>query len=394
MSEAAEAAEQEYIVQKNDTLTTISLKFDTTVQWLCEVNKLPNDFIYTGQVLKIKQPGPMDRTEVAYNIRLKDTNSDESEHEIIGSLTCKSGLLSFTPNDPKQNMIVIDLLTHLQSAFVDYSEIKNKIEVPDTNEVQSLLVVTYLKDRNDAFTLSTASFSGCKNKLKPIYDLMKEQAKIIQEKENFIVPKVQPTIRAPSPEPKSLDLAVPEKEVKVKKPKRPLKPIKLIGTSKILRQEDITHIRTNFPFYFRGHDWKLLYQLSSDGSSYLSFFEKCQNASPVVFSIITDAGERIGAYVSCGFKVSRNYYGSGETFVFRCQPEFQFYRWQSSNKYFVSSSKDEIAIGGGGASAIWIDGNFLHAFSESCPTFGSPSLTSTPNFKILDIEVWNILDSV
>ena len=74
--------------------------------------------------------------------------------------------------------------------------------------------------------------------------------------------------------------------------------------------------------------------------------------------------------------------------MFSCVPQFHAYKWQNSNEYFISSSKDEISIGGGGAAAIWINGDFLHAFSEPCPTFGSPVLTQTSNFKILDVEVW------
>jgi LysM repeat protein len=455
MSEAADAAEQEYIVQKSDTLISISLKFNMSVQWICEVNSLPNEIVYTGQVLKIKPPGPMERTQVAYNITLKNTNYNETKMEDYGTLTCKSGLLSFTPNDPKRKTLVIDLVTHLQSGFFDNSEMKNEFPFDDEKgEEQSLLVVTYLRDKNDAFTLSTANFCGKKKELRLVYELMLEQAKIVQEKEEFVVPNIHAVIGvnaieipivpekvpevneppfsekvpeitnvSPSPEkvPEIINVSPsPEKVPEVKneplspgkapevngeppspgkapKPrasKRERKPVKLIGTSRVLRPEDIEGIRSCFPYHYKAHAWKLLYQLSSDGSSYLSFFEKVHDANPVLCAILTDSGERIGAFVSCGFKVSRNFYGTGETFVFKCQPEFQFYRWQSTNKYFVATSKDEIAIGGGGASALWIGGNFLNAFSEPCPTFGSPSLTSTPNFKILDIEVWKVSSDV
>jgi hypothetical protein len=71
-------------------------------------------------------------------------------------------------------------------------------------------------------------------------------------------------------------------------------------------------------------------------------------------------------------------------------PDFVVYEWSKSNQYFISSTEQEIAIGGGGASAIWIDANLLTAFSEICPTFDSPSLTKEIRFKILNMEAWKI----
>ena len=73
-------------------------------------------------------------------------------------------------------------------------------------------------------------------------------------------------------------------------------------------------------------------------------------------------GDKIGAFIPQQLKKSREYYGTGETFVFRFTPSFEFFGWnKDSNQYFISSSSQEISIGGGGSSAIWIDGDLLNA---------------------------------
>lgn len=172
---------------------------------------------------------------------------------------------------------------------------------------------------------------------------------------------------------------------------KPLFPIELKnGTSNILLSEDPTLIRRSIPYRYRNGNWNLLYQLSRDGSSYFTFFNRTQKKTPLILLISTDKNEKIGAYLSCGIHGSSRFYGSGETFVFRLFPHFECFKWSQANNYFISSTDNEIVIGGGGASAIWIDSKMASAYSGECETFASPSLTSEPNFTIIDIEVWSI----
>ena len=452
--DAAEEAAKEYVVEKHDTLRSISLKFNIPIHWLMEINNLPNDFVYTGQKLRICEPGPMDKMETATNIIFlnpQEDNSNQFSFEDIGTLTCKSGLLSFSPDCARFGRLFIDLTAHLQSTIIpvfpipDYCQEKAQKVCDD--QVLSLLVITYLAKKDDPFSLSTARFAGKNEKLAPIYDLLVKQAEIIQKKENYTVPSISPQdmqtmdkvtatkgkrrnsipnlfkkkaedlkpssldshIQGPMPirlgGPQSLSIrpqqslplhpplppmAPPSPQTPTKRPKKELRKITLIGTSAFLTDDIISNIRNNLPYHFRTYNWELLYQLSTHGASYSTFFEKCLNTGPVVFLLLTDKSEVIGSFISSGFKKSNNYYGTGETFVFSCQPEFKAYKWQNSNQYFVSTSKDEIAIGGGGSSAIWLDGHLLNAYSEPCSTFSSPSLTSSYYFKISNIEVWKI----
>ena len=69
------------------------------------------------------------------------------------------------------------------------------------------------------------------------------------------------------------------------------------------------------------------------------------------------------------------------------------YPWTSRNEYIIYSDEDRIIIGGGGASALLIEADFLRGLSQpNCPTFGSSVLSSTQDFVIDCMEVWTFED--
>ena len=67
----------------------------------------------------------------------------------------------------------------------------------------------------------------------------------------------------------------------------------------------------------------------------------------------------------------------------------KIYPWHpESNAYFMFSNTECIAMGGGGAFALYLDKDFLHGVSGPCETFGSDILASSEDFIISDIEFW------
>jgi hypothetical protein len=172
-----------------------------------------------------------------------------------------------------------------------------------------------------------------------------------------------------------------------------LPPVTILGESKILQIPQIAQIRQTLPKRFLHRNWEMLWQLSTDGCSFASMYGKLHKIEPAVLILKTDSDEILGAYLSQGLKNSKRYYGSGETFVFGFSPQFKSYHWQgaATNALFISSSTDGIAIGGGGTVAIWIGVDMLQGHSEPCSTFGSKPLTTRPNFRIIDLEVWKII---
>ena len=62
------------------------------------------------------------------------------------------------------------------------------------------------------------------------------------------------------------------------------------------------------------------------------------------------------------------------------------------NNFFMFSTANCIAVGGGGHFAIWLDEDLLYGNSSPCPTFDNPCLSGRENFEVLSIEVWHLHD--
>jgi len=54
-----------------------------------------------------------------------------------------------------------------------------------------------------------------------------------------------------------------------------------------------------------------------------------------------------GALTSCALKVSDHFYGTGESLLFRFNPQFQVYNWTGDNMYFIKGNNESLAIGAG-----------------------------------------------
>ncbi|CAH8465892.1 unnamed protein product [Schistosoma turkestanicum] len=71
---------------------------------------------------------------------------------------------------------------------------------------------------------------------------------------------------------------------------------------------------------------------------------------------------------------------------------FQKFIWSGKNSYFINGGHDSLTIGcSQGHSAIQLDDVLLHGHSDSCETFDSPQLTSTPDFIITALEIWSFI---
>ncbi|OHS98756.1 TLD family protein [Tritrichomonas foetus] len=390
-----------YIVAPGDTIQSIALKFDTSVAWIKKQNNLFSDMIFDGDILKVMPenadylpPDPI----LCFHF---DTDNKFPPEK--GRLFIIDDTLVFQPDSLRMKPLRINLVGHVES-----------VSIPHPSGEHFIIMISYLSDYTNPQTMTMAYFYDTPQKIQTIVDEVKKAAARAQMQKNFPAPDPD-AIRAQQPSRwrrssnASVDEAMKsnkmgnissssricEESIQTLPPPRKrirLSQVQIVGDpSTILTQSDIDNVRANMPYRFRNMQWKLLYRLSVDGASYTTFFRRTEKASPVVLLLQTDIGENIGSYISCGLKFSRHYYGNGEVFIFRTSPKFEVYKWSiANNEYFVSSTQTEISIGGGGSSAIWIDGKLLSAISEPCPTFGSPCLTKTSNFKIIDLEIWKI----
>jgi len=58
------------------------------------------------------------------------------------------------------------------------------------------------------------------------------------------------------------------------------------------------------------------------------------------------------------------------------------------NSFFMESSLDHIAVGGGGGNAIYLDEDFYNGRSSHCDTYNNDILASGDSFECVLFECW------
>ncbi|XP_015238834.1 PREDICTED: oxidation resistance protein 1 isoform X2 [Cyprinodon variegatus] len=160
--------------------------------------------------------------------------------------------------------------------------------------------------------------------------------------------------------------------------------------SELLEADQIEKLARNLPPRTIGYPWTLAFGTSKHGMSIKTLYRAMQGQDTPVLLVIKDSdGQVFGALASEPFKVSEGFYGTGETFLFTFNPDFQVYKWTGDNMFFIKGDMDSLAFGGGsGEFGLWLDGDLYHGRSHSCKTFGNPMLSKKEDFFVQDIEVW------
>ena len=388
-----EPKREQYVVGAGDTLKSIAMKFDIPVAWLKQSNHIFSNDVFPGDVLTILPPPPSSVQLDPINVEWFDSEHIRENEQ--GKLFLVGDLLRFEPAKRTVKPININIIGYLECAVLPH---------PRNGVAHHALFLTYLDDPYDTASLSVASFEGEKELLARYADAIAKRAEYTRKEKRYTPPDANAIHRLALQEriqsdpgkmkvPQANVVAMPAPVMRRPRTVSHLPDIDLMGgTSRILGFSDVSRIRSGLPIRFKYASWLLLFQLSRDGKSYTTFYDKTQRHEPLVLVIRTADGDKLGAYVSNGLKMSRRYYGSGETFVFHFNPEYHDYHWSvtNGNQYFVASSREEIALGGGGSSAIWLDGEFRTGVSEPCKTYNSPALASKTRFEVLEVEVWVI----
>uniref|UniRef100_M4A2N1 Nuclear receptor coactivator 7-like n=1 Tax=Xiphophorus maculatus TaxID=8083 RepID=M4A2N1_XIPMA len=166
----------------------------------------------------------------------------------------------------------------------------------------------------------------------------------------------------------------------------------LSHASQLLDDFRLQKIAANLPPRTQGYPWQLVYSTINHGSSLKTLYRNMADLDSPVLLVIRDMHKKVfGAFSSDPFRVSKYCYGTGETFLFSFNPDFQQYRWSGENSYFVNGNWESLQIGGGGAGfALWLDADLYHGASFSCPTFRNAPLSTNEDFIVQDVEVWTI----
>ncbi|MEQ2244761.1 hypothetical protein ILYODFUR_020497 [Ilyodon furcidens] len=162
--------------------------------------------------------------------------------------------------------------------------------------------------------------------------------------------------------------------------------------SQLLDEYHLQKLVAHLPPRTQGYLWQLAYSTVIHGSSLKTLYRNMANLDSPVLLVIKDMHKKVfGAFCSDPFRVSKYCYGTGETFLFSFNPDFQLYRWSGENSYFVSGNLESLQIGGGGGGfALWLDADLYHGASFSCPTFHNAPLSTHEDFIVQDVEVWTM----
>jgi TLD len=195
-----------------------------------------------------------------------------------------------------------------------------------------------------------------------------------------------------------------------------------------------------------GDNFWMKYSMVRDGASFYTFLQHARGAKYSILAIETVEGEVFGAFTAEPWRKNWNYYGSGESFLWKMrhsrktkchsiidqaqmESEIDVYPYTGVNSCIQLCTSDKIAVGGGthelSASSLksrksegssfdtvshdekrdefkdheWgfgltIESDFLHGTTSPCLTFGSPPLSSEhPSgslFEIMNLELWTL----
>lgn len=159
--------------------------------------------------------------------------------------------------------------------------------------------------------------------------------------------------------------------------------------SDILTPEIADQLSSILPLSVRFSPWLLAYSPKKHGVSIQSFYRNLADRGPSLVCVRDSNGKIFGGYASESWAPLNKYYGTGESFVFTLiGDDVKIYPWAARNVFIQYGDDKMIAMGGGGESALVINGSFLRGSSQKCTTFLNERLSSEDDFVIRDLEFW------
>lgn len=370
---------QYYKCTKDDTLVSISIRFDVSVSKLKRINKarlIGGDKIFPGMM-----------------IRLHDDNSLFNSPDSINTKTNSNNKFNSNSNQRNKDNKDNDSNT-FDSIFKAISPLSTTI----TNGISSLSLMSNGKG-NTSLSLSNSisNFLGVETK-QPRDDnkvrrdngfnddnidhdfLSKELAHVIDSHKSYNDDDKNTDAESLEPAPR---------DIIEYQPSGP----QLIGLGKILTLEYARQLRHFLPRMLQIENMSLLYSMLNDGSDMTSFYRNIKGSQYSILIIETTKGGVFGGFTSVPWKITTKYYGTGECFLFKVDNNGTVinYPWSLQNDFFMYSSVDQVAMGGGADGfGFIIDKDFITGSTQPCPTFNNPSLTDEAgtSFKILNAECW------
>ncbi|XP_044119013.1 TLD domain-containing protein 2 isoform X3 [Neovison vison] len=203
-------------------------------------------------------------------------------------------------------------------------------------------------------------------------------------------------------------------------PEDPVEP-QLAEASQVLGASEIRQLSLHLPARVLGHPWSLAFCTSRDGFSLRSLYRQMEGHSGPVLLVLRDQDgqtpisrnfhlkateltssrwssflsrmpltvEMFGAFSSSAIRLSKGFYGTGETFLFSFSPQLKVFKWTGSNSFFVKGDLDSLMMGSSsGQFGLWLDGDLYRGGSHPCATFNNEVLARQEQFCIKELEAW------
>lgn len=184
----------------------------------------------------------------------------------------------------------------------------------------------------------------------------------------------------------------PDTTRRARRRQRAIRVPRMSHKSSIVQSPDlVAPLHSHLPARYQGSDWHNVYSTMRHGISLKTFYANCAGTDPIIVLIRDEGGSVFGTYTSVPWKSSKQYYGTGEGFVFTISPEFSVYKWSRQNSFFQLGSGESIALGGGGKFAIFLDSMLEYGSSGPCATFNSPCLASKSEFRCVVLEAYKLI---
>lgn len=201
----------------------------------------------------------------------------------------------------------------------------------------------------------------------------------------------------PTSDASAVSACAPGKEDEVLQPHSRRRMQRVASESNLIVQQHVEALTEALPERFRHHTWGLAYSTKRDGISLQTLYRRVRGDAPTILVVEDSDGYLFGVFASEAWKVHERFYGTGETFVFQLKPEVRTWRWNQEahcqehrNNFFMFSTHDCIACGGGGHFALWLDEDLLYGNSSCSATFNNDGLSGKENFEVLAVEVWRL----
>ncbi|XP_007518532.2 TLD domain-containing protein 2 [Erinaceus europaeus] len=164
----------------------------------------------------------------------------------------------------------------------------------------------------------------------------------------------------------------------------------LTEASQVLGASEIRQLSLHLPARITGHSWSLAFCTWRDGFSLQNLYRQMEGHNGPALLVLRDQdGQIFGAFSSSTIRLSKSFYGTGETFLFSFSPQLKVFKWTGRNSFFVKGDLDSLMIGSGsGQFGLWLDGDLYHGGSHPCATFNNEVLARQEHFCIKELEAW------